>query len=61
MEMSGRLHVPVALTPGKEPPSVIHKRLAEPQRQSGRFGEEENVVFVSGIEPHESSVIQPET
>jgi len=39
--------------PGKE--HLLYswsRRLAGPQSQSGRFGEETNLLFLSGIEPH---------
>jgi hypothetical protein len=41
MEVSGQLHTPAALSPGKEAqvPNV-HRRQAGPQSQSGRRGEE---------------------
>jgi hypothetical protein len=35
MEVSGKLHAPAALTPGKEPPVPIVT-----QSRSGQFGEE---------------------
>jgi hypothetical protein len=38
MEMSGQLHVPAALPPGKEPPVRLDRRLDGPQSQSGRHG-----------------------
>jgi hypothetical protein len=36
--VSGQLHAPTALPPGKEPP--LDRRLGGPQSRSGRFGEE---------------------
>jgi hypothetical protein len=46
MEVSGQLHTPAALgpTPGKEP-----------HTQSVRFGEDRNVLFVTGFEPKPST------
>jgi hypothetical protein len=39
--MSGQLHVPAALLPGKQPqvPIGLDRRLGGPQSQSGRHGE----------------------
>jgi hypothetical protein len=43
MEVSGQLHAPTALPPGKEPPYPLDKRLGGPQSRSGRYGEERNL------------------
>jgi hypothetical protein len=43
MEVSGQLHAPAALPPGKEP--------LVPQSRSGRGGEEKNSHPPPGIEP----------
>jgi hypothetical protein len=51
MEVSGQLHAPAALPPGKEPPVPIDTRLSGPQSSSGRGGEEKNSQPPSGIEP----------
>jgi hypothetical protein len=37
---SGQLHAPAALSPGKEPPYPLDRRLSGPQSRSGRLGEE---------------------
>jgi hypothetical protein len=37
MELSGQLHAPAALPPGKEPWYPLDKRLGGPQSPSGRF------------------------
>jgi hypothetical protein len=50
MEMSGQLHVPAALSPGKE------RRLGGPQTPSGRGDEEKNFQPLPGLEP---LIIQP--
>jgi hypothetical protein len=42
MEVSGQLHVPAALTPGKESCYPLARRLGGPQSRSGRGGEEKN-------------------
>jgi len=40
--MSGQIHDPAALPPGKEPLVPLDRRLGGPQRRSGRGGEEKN-------------------
>jgi hypothetical protein len=45
MEVSGQLHAPAALPPGKG------SRLGGPQSRSGRGGEEKNSQPPPGIEP----------
>jgi hypothetical protein len=47
MEVSGQLHAPAALLPGKEPLVPI----GGPQNRSGRGGEEKNSQPTPGIEP----------
>jgi hypothetical protein len=42
MELSGQLHAPAALLPGKEPLVPIDRRLSGLQNRSGRGGEEKN-------------------
>jgi hypothetical protein len=42
MEVSGQLHTPVALPPGKEHWYQLDRRLGGPQSRSGRGGEEKN-------------------
>jgi hypothetical protein len=37
--MSGQLHAPAALPPGKSPRYPFYKRLGGPQDRSGRYGE----------------------
>jgi hypothetical protein len=51
MEVSGQLHAPAALTPGKSPWHPLDKRLGGPQSQSGRGGEEKNLQSLPGLEP----------
>jgi hypothetical protein len=51
MEVSGRLHAPAALPPGKEPLVPLDRRLGGPQSRSGRGGEEKNSQSLSVIEP----------
>jgi hypothetical protein len=43
MEVSGQLHAPAALPPGKEPRYALDRRLDGPQSRSGRCGEEKNL------------------
>jgi hypothetical protein len=42
MEVSGKLHAPAALSPGKEPLVPLDRRLSERQSRSGHGGEEKN-------------------
>jgi hypothetical protein len=51
MEVSGELHAPAGLPPGKRPRYALVKRLDGPQRRSGRCGEEKNLLLLPGIEP----------
>jgi hypothetical protein len=53
MAVSGQLHVPADLLPGKEPPVPIGKKAAWARSPPGRF-EEKNLVL-PGIEPGPSS------
>jgi hypothetical protein len=56
MEVSGQRHAPAALPTGKEPWYPSDRRVGEPQRRSGRGGEEKNSQLLSGLEP---PIIQP--
>jgi hypothetical protein len=51
MEVSGQLHAPAALLPGKELLDPLDRRMGGPQNRSGRGGEEKNSQPPSGIEP----------
>jgi hypothetical protein len=53
MEVSGQLHAPAALPPGKDPPPwyPLVRRLGGPQSRSGRGGEEKNSQPPPEIEP----------
>jgi hypothetical protein len=51
MEVSGQLHAPAALPPGKEPQFPLDRRLGGPKSRSGRGGEEKNSQPQPGIEP----------
>jgi hypothetical protein len=42
MEVSGQLHAPADLPPGKCPCNPLDMRLGGPQSRSGRGGEEKN-------------------
>jgi hypothetical protein len=55
MEMSGQLHVPVALPTGTDPRYPLDKRLGEHQSWSGRCGKDKNLLPLPGIEPWPSS------
>jgi hypothetical protein len=41
MEVSGQLHVPAALPPGKNPQYTLHSGQGGPKSWSGHFGGEE--------------------
>jgi hypothetical protein len=51
MEVSGQLHTPAALPPGKEPLVPIVQEVGGPQSRSGRGGKEKNSQLLPGIEP----------
>jgi hypothetical protein len=51
MEVSGQLHIPAALSPGKSPRYPLDRRLGRPQRRSGRGDEENNSQPPPEIEP----------
>jgi hypothetical protein len=48
MEVSGQLHAPAALSPGKDP---LDRRLGGLQRRSRRGGEQKNSQSLPGLEP----------
>jgi hypothetical protein len=56
MEVSGQLHDPAALPPGKRPWCPLDRRLGGPQSRSGRDGEKKNYQPPLGLEP---PIIQP--
>jgi hypothetical protein len=45
MEVSGQLHGPAALPPGKSSQYPLDRRLGEPQNRPGRRGEDKNAAF----------------
>jgi hypothetical protein len=47
LEVSGQLHAPAALPPGKSPRYPFYRRLGGPQSRSGRY-EEENIFDPTG-------------
>jgi hypothetical protein len=49
--VSGQLHAPAALPPGKDPWNPLDRRLGGPQNRSGHGGEEKNSQPTPGIEP----------
>jgi hypothetical protein len=51
MEVRCLLHVPATFYPGKSHWYPLSKRLGKPQNQTGRFGEEKNILPVTGLEP----------
>jgi len=48
-----KLHDPAALTPGKEQPYPLYRRVGGPQNRSGR-GEEKTIIIPAGIKPWSS-------
>jgi hypothetical protein len=50
MDVCGELHVPAALPSTKEPPVPINMRLLGFQNKSRKFGEEEDILPLPGIE-----------
>jgi hypothetical protein len=66
MEVSGQLHTPAALPPGKETRYPLDRRLSGLQSRSGRGGEERDLLFLillmnniitTGTHKKEASVI----
>jgi hypothetical protein len=55
MEVSGQLHVPAALPPGKVPRYPLDRRLGGPQSRSGRCGEEKNLA----LHGNRTRIVQP--
>jgi hypothetical protein len=51
MEVSGQLHAPVALPPGKDPRCQMDRKMGGPQSRSGRGGKGENSRPPKEIEP----------
>jgi len=47
---------PPPLNPSKQPWYVLQRRLCRPQTQPGHFGEEKNLLLLSGFKPQ---IIQP--
>jgi hypothetical protein len=58
MEVSGQLHAPAALLPGKEPCYPLDRRLGGPQSSSGRGGEEKNSQHSRESNPR-TPIVQP--
>jgi hypothetical protein len=50
MEVSGQLHAPAALPPGKQPRYTLDRKLGGPQGRSGSGGEEKNSQPLPGLE-----------
>jgi hypothetical protein len=50
MEVSGQLHAPAALPPGKEPWYPLYRRLGGPQSRYGHGGEEKNYQTQPGFD-----------
>jgi hypothetical protein len=56
MEMSGPLHTLVAFTLGNNPWYPLYRELGDTENQSGRCGEDKNLLPLLGIEPQISIV-----
>jgi hypothetical protein len=57
MKVSGQLHAPAALPPGKSSWYPLDRRLGGAQNRSGRDGEEKNFQLPPGIEPVKGKVV----
>jgi hypothetical protein len=53
--VTGQLHAPAALHPGKSPRYLFDRRLGGPRSRSERCGVEKNLLPLPGIEPRPSS------
>jgi hypothetical protein len=51
MEVSGQLHAPTTLPPGKSPWYALDRKLGGPQSKSGHSGEEKYSQPLPGLEP----------
>jgi hypothetical protein len=62
VEVSGQLHAPAALSPGKSPRYPFYRRLGGPQSRSGRYGEVK-IFYPTGTRtpapPHRASSPKP--
>jgi hypothetical protein len=58
LEVSGQLHAPAALPPGKRPRYPFYRRLGGPQSRSGRYGEVK-IFYPTGLELPLPLVVQP--
>jgi hypothetical protein len=59
MKMSGQLHDPAALLPGKQPRYPLDRRLGGPQSWSGRGGEEKTSLTTGSRNPLAQPIAQP--
>jgi hypothetical protein len=58
LEVSGQLHAPAALPPGKSPRYPFYRRLGGPQSRSGLYGEAK-IFTLSGLELPLPLIVQP--
>jgi hypothetical protein len=56
--VSGQLHAPAALLPGKSPRYPFYRRLGGPQSLSGRYGEV-TIFYPTGTRTPPPPVVQP--
>jgi hypothetical protein len=59
LEVSGQLHAPAALPPGKSPRYPFYRRLGGPQSRSGRYGEVKFFFTLPGFELPLPLIVQP--
>jgi hypothetical protein len=55
LQVSGQLHAPAALLPGKIPQYPLCRRLGRPQSRYGHHKVEKIILLLPGIEPRTSS------
>jgi hypothetical protein len=58
MEVSGQLHAPAALSPGKSPRYPFYRKLGGPQSRPGQHGEVK-IVYPTGNRTPVPLVVQP--
>jgi hypothetical protein len=56
--VSGQLHAPAALPPGKSPGTHFYRRLGGPQSRSGRYGEVK-IFYPTGTRTPAPLIVQP--
>jgi hypothetical protein len=59
MEVSGQVHAPAALNPGKSPWYPLDRRLGGPQNRPGRYREKKNIAPAGNPTPAVQPVAIP--